>query len=78
MLNAYVNYLMGIRLDDDFRYYLIDETGEDQDGRSMTSIVSTYHIERIGNNPPLIVIDTPGFGDTRGISYDVKIVDMIK
>jgi len=39
----------------------------------MTEEVITYHIEECGQNPPLIVIDTPGFGDTRGPTQDVLI-----
>jgi hypothetical protein len=44
----------------------------------MTDDVITYHIEETVRNPPLIVIDTPGFGDTRGPSQDLKISDKIQ
>jgi hypothetical protein len=36
-------------------------------GESVTNKVTTYHIEETPRNPPLVVIDTPGFGDTRGV-----------
>jgi len=36
--------------------------------------VAIYYVKGYGDKPPLILIDTPGFGDTRGIEYDGKIV----
>jgi hypothetical protein len=35
--------------------------------------VITYYIEKYGKNPALIVVDTPGFGDTRGPAQDEVI-----
>jgi len=40
--------------------------------------VTVYHVKGQGDKPPLIIIDTPGFGDTRGIEYDSKIISLIK
>ncbi len=34
---------------------------------SQTDEVKSYEIEAYGGRPALIVIDTPGFGDTRGL-----------
>jgi hypothetical protein len=36
--------------------------------------VTIYNIPRKNGFPPLKVIDTPGFGDTRGIEFDKKTV----
>lgn len=44
----------------------------------MTDDVIQYHIEGTDKNPPLIVIDTPGFGDTRGPAQDLKISQLIQ
>ena len=51
---------------------------------SMTSTVTIYHIpsEHIvnkinSNNGCINIIDTPGFGDTRGMAWDIKIFNMI-
>ena len=51
---------------------------------SMTSTVTIYHIpsahivNKISkDNSCINVIDTPGFGDTRGRAWDIKIFNMI-
>ena len=51
---------------------------------SMTSTITIYHIpsEHIvnkinSNNCCINIIDTPGFGDTRGMAWDIKIFNMI-
>jgi hypothetical protein len=31
-----------------------------------------------GSNPPLIIVDSPGFGDTKGINVDFEIIGKIK
>ncbi len=56
--------------------------------RSMTSSVTTYHIPsswikngrfNTNNDPYCInIIDTPGFGDTRGLEMEKCINEMIK
>lgn len=43
----------------------------------MTDDVTRYDIEETARNPPLIVYDTPGFGDTRGQAQDQKIFGII-
>jgi hypothetical protein len=47
-------------------------------GESITDDVITYYMEEYGQNPPLIVIDTPGFGDTRGPAQDKVISKKIR
>lgn len=37
-----------------------------------------YHIKGHGYKPPLIIIDTPGFQDTRGHGYDKETINKIK
>ena len=71
---------------DKFRYRLVDERqiGANQT-TSRTSLVTIYpiparHIARkvYKGRCCINVIDTPGFGDTRGMVWDAKIAQMLE
>ena len=66
LLNTLVSYCLGVQRKDSFRYTIVDERGANQVG-SVTNKVTEYFIEGTPRNPPLMIIDTPGFGDTRGV-----------
>ncbi|EDR27868.1 hypothetical protein, conserved [Entamoeba dispar SAW760] len=81
LLNSFVNALYGIKITDDFRYIIINEDNLKQSGdqsKSQTSEVTIYNIKRTKKAPPIKIIDTPGFGDTRGMEYDKVITNQIK
>ena len=73
LLNAFINALMDIEITDDFRYKIIIENFNHR----MTDSVNIYNIKPQGNLPPIKIIDTPGFGDDRGIAQDKIIRDQI-
>ena len=73
LLNSLVNYLTGINFDDNFRYKIIDEGPNVNHAKSVTSEVNIYYIHSHNGHPPIKIIDTPGFGDTRGIEMDKQI-----
>ncbi|BFU26500.1 hypothetical protein conserved [Entamoeba histolytica] len=81
LLNSFVNALYGIKITDDFRYIIINEDNLEQrkdQSKSQTSQVTIYNIKRTKRTPPIKIIDTPRFGDTRGIAYDMEITKQIK
>ena len=90
LINNIINYIYGVDYTDDFRFKLIveDEEIKERDigdstsqAQSMTSWVSafTLHFQKGFRIPfSITLIDTPGFGDTRGFSYDEVIVNQIK
>ncbi|EMD42819.1 Hypothetical protein EHI5A_181180, partial [Entamoeba histolytica KU27] len=81
LLNSFVNALYGIKITDDFRYIIINEDNLKQNkdqSISQTSQVTIYNIKRTKRTPPIKIIDTPGFGDTRGITWDIEITKQIK
>ncbi|XP_057368813.2 uncharacterized protein LOC130689888 [Daphnia carinata] len=80
MINAMINYVLGIQWEDPFRFILIDEN-ETSQAFSQTRKVTAYDIHyRNGFRIPysLTIVDTPGFGDTEGIERDKQITSAIK
>ena len=78
LLNSFINSLLGVEIDDDFRFKIIDEKFERSQAYSQTSDVTYYNIRSVGGYPPVKIIDTPGYGDTRGIERDREITAQIK
>ena len=70
-VNALVNIYMGINFNDKFRYLLVRNENKKQ-LKSITKEITLYKIraKKDLNFPPLIIIDTPGFGDTSGDQED--------
>ncbi|XP_048011737.1 uncharacterized protein LOC125247888 [Megalobrama amblycephala] len=80
LINSMINYILGMQWKDDFRFVLIDEGKQKSQAESQTSEITAYQINYMdGFQIPysLTIVDTPGFGDTRGISHDQKITKQI-
>ncbi|KAL0147764.1 hypothetical protein M9458_056940 [Cirrhinus mrigala] len=81
LINSMINYILGVQWEDDFRFVLIDEGKQKSQAESQTSQITAYQINYMdGFQIPysLTIVDTPGFGDTRGISHDQKITTKIQ
>ncbi|KAK4030184.1 hypothetical protein OUZ56_023161 [Daphnia magna] len=81
LINAMANYVLGIEWEDDFRFKLINEPADKSQAYSQTDLVTTYDFyemkgSRLGYS--LTIVDTPGFGDTRGVEKDKKIMQQLK
>lgn len=80
LINGIVNYLFGVRWEDDFRFKLIVEQPGTQ-AVSVTQWITAYTIYHQEGSPvpyTFTIIDTPGFGDTGGLERDKKITAQIK
>ncbi|XP_056627513.1 uncharacterized protein LOC130439107 [Triplophysa dalaica] len=80
LINSMINFILGVKWEDDFRFILIDEGKQKSQAESQTSAITAYKINYMnGFQVPysLTIVDTPGFGDTRGISHDQKITKQI-
>ena len=87
-IHSLLNYLEGIEIDENIRYLLFDEQQKQKEyeikygkkslGSSVTDIPEIYQVgpTKLFDNQ-LQIIDTTGFGDTRGIDYDSKIIEDI-
>ncbi|XP_063404458.1 uncharacterized protein LOC134687928 [Mytilus trossulus] len=86
LINGIANYIVGVTWEDPFRFTLInletcEKERESDQAHSQTEWVTCYTIhnnvsERV--NYTVNLIDTPGFGDTRGLDQDKLIVDQIR
>ncbi|XP_077350002.1 uncharacterized protein LOC143998134 [Lithobates pipiens] len=81
LINAMINYIFGVEWKDDHRFQLIEESSEKSQAHSQTSSITTYQIHHEDGFRipyPITIIDTPGFGDTRGMDHDEKIMRKIR
>jgi GTP-binding protein EngB required for normal cell division len=74
--------VLGVNWEDDFRFMLIkEEVRGGTQAHSQTQGVTAYDLHyQNGFRIPfsLTIVDTPGFGDTRGIERDEEITATIK
>ncbi|XP_022787635.1 verrucotoxin subunit beta-like [Stylophora pistillata] len=80
LINGMINFIMGVQWKDDFRFKLITEKVTSQH-ESVTKEITAYTIHPLeGSNIPytFTIIDTPGFGDTRGLNRDVSITNQVR
>ncbi|CAI5789313.1 Stonustoxin subunit alpha [Podarcis lilfordi] len=81
LINGMINYVLDVQWGDEFRFKLIHENTNRSQAQSQTSEVTAYVVHYCkGFQVPysLTVIDTPGFGDTRGIEHDKLITKQIR
>ena len=88
-IHSFINFMQGIQIEENNRYYLFDEKklqaeyqkkyGKKEEGCSVTDSPAIYNIEpSLLFNNPIRLIDTAGFGDTRGPKFDEKITEDIQ
>ncbi|XP_017294727.1 uncharacterized protein LOC108249697 [Kryptolebias marmoratus] len=79
LINALVNYIMGVKFEDKIWFQIVEDEKRSQT-ESQTSDVIMYEIFGFeGKTVPysLTIIDTPGYGDTRGIEHDVVVIERL-
>ncbi|KAM9766256.1 uncharacterized protein ACNS7B_013219 isoform 2-T2 [Menidia menidia] len=75
LINSLVNLAMGVKQEDKIWFEIVDDvkTGQSQSRTIKVSVYQIFGFE--GKTLPysLTLIDTPGYGDTRGIEHDAMI-----
>ena len=82
LIDGMVNYILGVQWKDPFRFKCVreDESGDQNQAHSQTSSVTAYTIHyQKGMAVPysITIIDTPGYGDIRGVKRDWEITEKI-
>ena len=81
LINGMINYIFGVQFNDPFRFKLIVEYNQTSQAHSQTQTIIAYTIYRMEGSPlnhTITIVDTPGFGDTRGVKRDKQITEQIK
>ncbi|KAL7386036.1 hypothetical protein ABVT39_003220 [Epinephelus coioides] len=81
LINGMINYILGVQWEDSYRFKLVDEDQSKSQAHSQTSEVTVYklnHQEGFKIEHSLTIVDTPGFGDTRGIERDREITEQLR
>lgn len=81
LINGMINYILGVKWGDSFRFQIVDDGEAKSQAESQTSDVTVYrihHREGFAMDCSLTIVDTPGFGDTRGIDRDREIIEQLR
>ena len=77
-INAFFNIIKGINLNDNYRFVLVTESQKKQEKPgSQTEGVHLYYLKD-KYNKPVILIDSQGYGDSRGNQYDEMLDDAFR
>ncbi|XP_066579133.1 uncharacterized protein LOC136768703 [Amia ocellicauda] len=81
LINAMITYILGVEWNDEYRFEIINEDIKKiSQTSSQTTAITAYEIyhEQWFKVPySITIIDTPGYGDTRGIEQDRLICENI-
>ena len=83
LINAMVNFIFRIEFSDGFRLILIDDKDAPKrsQAESQTDLITAYVFNYMPGMPfnyNYVLIDTPGFGDTRGIKRDREMMSQLE
>ncbi|XP_015282270.1 PREDICTED: uncharacterized protein LOC107123532 [Gekko japonicus] len=81
LIDSMVNYVLGVRWEDGFRFKVVQDVPKRSQAVSQTETLTAYEVNLSqGLRVPysLTLIDTPGFGDTRGTQHDKMLQEQIR
>ncbi|KAG1937926.1 uncharacterized protein LOC120461215 [Pimephales promelas] len=73
MINTMINYILGVKFEDQEFYQITQEDEHKDQSQSQTSEITVYEAFVEENPTSLTIIDTPGYGDTEGFERDEEI-----
>ncbi len=73
LINTMINYMLGVKREDKVWFEITDDQSNRTSSHSQTSSVTVYGFYLQESQTDLTIIDTPGYGDTRGIQLDKEL-----
>ncbi|KTG27153.1 hypothetical protein cypCar_00038578 [Cyprinus carpio] len=73
LINTMINYMLGVQREDKVWFEITDDQSDRNSAHSQTSRVTVYGFYLQESKTDLTIIDTPGYGDTRGDDLDKDI-----
>ncbi|XP_059391422.1 uncharacterized protein LOC132124442 [Carassius carassius] len=73
LINVMINYMLGVQREDKVWFEITDDQSDRTQAHSQTSSITVYEFYLQESPIHLTIIDTPGYGDTRGIEKDKEI-----
>ncbi|KAF3701619.1 Septin-7 CDC10 protein -like protein [Channa argus] len=80
LVNTLFNYTMGVKWKDKIWFEIVEEEDKKKQRDSQTLDVIVYEIFEFKENTlpfSLTIIDTPGYGDTRGTEHDKRVSQIL-
>ncbi|XP_067297162.1 probable DNA double-strand break repair Rad50 ATPase [Pseudorasbora parva] len=74
LINTMVNYVLEVNVEEELWYEITEEEARDQ-SESQTSEITMYEVCPEESPVSLTIIDTPGYGDTRGLEKDLEVAE---
>ncbi|XP_059361755.1 uncharacterized protein LOC132099713 [Carassius carassius] len=74
LINSMVNYLLKVKFENEIWFEITEEEARDQ-SESQTSEITMYEVFHVKSPISLTIIDTPGYGDTRGLDKDLEVAE---
>ncbi|XDV48063.1 hypothetical protein PO909_017560, partial [Leuciscus waleckii] len=77
LINAMINYMLGVQREDKVWFEITDDQSDRTSVHSQTSSITVYGFYLQESQTDLTIIDTPGYGDTRGVNLDKQISESL-
>ncbi len=77
LINVMINYMLSVKREDKVWFEITDDQSDRTSVHSQTSIITVYEFYLQESPIDLTIIDTPGYGDTRGVHLDKQIAESL-
>ncbi|XP_056119615.1 uncharacterized protein LOC130096936 [Rhinichthys klamathensis goyatoka] len=77
LINTMINYMLDVQREDKVWFEITDDQSNRTSVHSQTSIITVYGFYPQESKTDLTIINTPGYGDTRGVNLDKQIAESL-